>query len=61
MTMKTVLATLLLVLMLTGLAMAGASSIDPNDRGPAISSPPVEIAPNGDRVSPYPPYFRPNK
>lgn len=30
------------------------------ERGPAVSSPEVEIAPNGERVSPYPPYYRPD-
>jgi hypothetical protein len=30
------------------------------DNGPAFSSPPVRMAPNGDRVSQYPPYFHPD-
>lgn len=30
-------------------------------RGPTVSDPQTEIAPNGDRVSPYPPYFRPDR
>jgi hypothetical protein len=29
------------------------------DRAPAFSSPPERMAPNGDRVSPYPPYYHP--
>ena len=31
------------------------------DRAPAFSSPQEEMAPNGDRVSPYPPYYRPER
>jgi len=37
------------------------TNMDPQDptRGSAFSSPQEQIAPNGDIVSPYPPYFRP--
>ncbi len=31
------------------------------ERAPAFSSPEVEMAPNGDRVSPYPPYYHPER
>lgn len=38
---------------------------DPNykeqvDKGPGTSVPKVQMTPNGDRVSPYPPYFHPD-
>jgi len=31
------------------------------DSAPAFSSPDVNMAPNGDRVSHYPPYYRPEQ
>ena len=37
----------------------GIGSVPLQERGPAVSSPQTRMAPNGDRVSPYPPYFHP--
>ena len=34
---------------------------DSPERGPSFSSPQVERAPNGDRVSPYAPGYRPER
>ncbi len=31
------------------------------DRAPAFSSPEEKMAPNGDRESPYPPYYHPER
>ncbi len=31
------------------------------DRAPAFSSPGEQMAPNGDRTSPYPPYYHPER
>lgn len=31
------------------------------DRGPAFSSPPLTVTPDGDIASPYPPYHRPDQ
>jgi len=63
MTMRTTALVLALTVVLSGVAWGGASPIDPNDpaRGYAVSVPPIAAAPNGDLVSNYPPYFRPNK
>jgi hypothetical protein len=35
-------------------------SVPLQERGPAVSSPETTMTPNGDRYSPYPPYFRPD-
>ncbi len=34
-------------------------SVPNQERGPSFSSPQEKMAPNGDRVSPYPPYYHP--
>jgi len=36
-------------------------SVPNQERGPSFSSPRVEMAPNGDRVSPYPPGYHPEQ
>lgn len=50
------------ILVLAVVAAASAptvGSIPNQDRGPAFSSPPVTMHENGDRISNYPPYYRP--
>lgn len=34
-------------------------NLENREKGPAFSSPQAEMHENGDRVSPYPPYYRP--
>jgi len=34
--------------------------VDNQERGPSFSSPTITMHENGDRVSPYPPYYRPD-
>ncbi|GKT07623.1 hypothetical protein [Desulforhabdus sp. TSK] len=62
MKMKKIFATCVMVLVMATVTKVQFSAIKPQDpvRGPAVSSPAVEIAPNGDRVSHYPPYFHPD-
>lgn len=42
-------------------AQSGIGLIGNRDNGPAVSSPHVKHAPNGDRESNYPPYYHPSK
>lgn len=63
-----------LALLAMGAALAGCSTAGGSNSGeaytwsmggpikvaPGTSSPDSQYAPNGDRVSPYPPYYRPN-
>jgi len=35
-------------------------SLTLDEHGPAVSIPHTEMMPNGDRYSPYPPYFHPD-
>lgn len=62
MKMKKIFATCAMVLVMVAATRVQMNPIHPQDpvRGPAVSSPAVEIAPNGDRVSHYPPYFHPD-
>jgi len=39
----------------------GIGHVPLQDRAPAFSSPQVEMAPNGDRGSNYPPYYHPER
>jgi hypothetical protein len=61
MTAKILVFALLMGFMLIG-HEGKVTSMDPQDpdRGPAVSTPKEHVAPNGDLVSPYPPYFRPD-
>jgi len=40
-------------------SMLRFGNVSLQERGPAVSSPQTLMAPNGDRLSPYPPYFHP--
>ncbi|MEM5788653.1 MAG: hypothetical protein AAGU11_15180 [Syntrophobacteraceae bacterium] len=46
-----------LLMILVLLALIG--NLENREKGPAFSSPQAEMHENGDRVSPYPPYYRP--
>lgn len=52
-------STLLLILVLAAVQTAGNTDNLINIGDSWVNSPTVEFAPNGDRTSPYPPYFHP--
>ena len=62
MKMKKIFATCVMALVMAAATKVQFRAVEPQDpvRGPAVSSPAVEIAPNGDRVGHYPPYFYPD-
>jgi hypothetical protein len=60
---RSIFLTFIFVFVLAGYTTIEVSRLGNQEppRSPSVSSPAVEMAPNGDRVSPYPPYFHPTK
>lgn len=56
------LAMMLLLVLAAAVVQPQVSNMPLKDnvRGPTISEPRIHMAPNGDRVSHYPPYFHPD-
>ncbi|GLI33779.1 hypothetical protein DAMNIGENAA_12120 [Desulforhabdus amnigena] len=61
MKMTRIFTTIVMAWLMIAATTVRVSPINPQDpvRGPTNSSPQVHIAPNGDRVGHYPPYFYP--
>lgn len=55
------ISALLLIFALTLATSAGAADLGTASTTDTFSSPQVNLAPNGDRTSHYPPYFHPEE